>query len=219
MRTEIIEIPVSLRTEKTKGARKRLRAEGKVPAVIYGRGVQANLDVAVEERIFHRTIPPTAWYSTPMKLVVQDPAYRDFSPTVMLTEVQHDLTTGRVVAADFHVVSAEEKVRTRVPVVHVGESPGVKMGGILEHLIHEVVIEALVTDIPTTIKVDVSALDIGERIRVTDLPALPGVEIVDAPDEVILLVAAPRAVEEVAPAPAEGAVVEEVAEPERVEEE
>ena len=110
MRAEMVEVPVVLRTEKTKGTVRRLRKAGKVPAVIYGREVEENLAVTVEENVFHRTVPPSAWYTTPLKLIVDDPAFKDFSPTVMLAEVKQDILTGRVISADFHVVSAGEKV-------------------------------------------------------------------------------------------------------------
>ncbi len=213
MRAAMVEVSVALRTEKTKGTVKRLRKAGKVPAVVYGRELEENLSVTVEENVFHRAVPPSAWYTTPLKLSVQDPAFKDFTPTVMLAEVKQDILTGRVISADFHVVSAGEKVHARIPVSLTGESPGVKKGGVLEHLMHEVHVESLVTDIPTEIEVDISDMDIGERFRVEDLPEMSGVVFLDPLEEVVVLIAAPRVAEEVEAGPG-ATVVAEVEEPE-----
>ncbi len=215
MRAAPVEVPVSLRPRTNKGGRKQLRASGKVPAVIYGRGLAENLLVAVEERFFLHELPETAWHATPMKLVVQDPGYADFTPTVVAGEVQRNIVTGHLLSVDFHVVSAEEKVHVQVPVVHVGESPGVRRGGILEHLVHEVTVASTLADLPEQFEVDLSTLALGDRVRASDLAVPPGVELLEAPEEVILLIAAPRTeVEEAAPA-AEGAVVAETPQPER----
>ena len=119
----------------------------------------------------------------------------------MLAEVKTDILTGHVISADFHVVSATEKVHARIPVVLRGESPGVKLGGVLEHLMHEVHVDSLVTDIPTEIVVDISDMDIGERFRVEDLPELSGVVFMDPAEEVIVLIASPRVAEVVEEGP------------------
>ncbi len=100
MRTEIRELPVTIRTETGKGARKQLRANGRIPAIVYGRQLEQNVSVAVEERTFKRTLPESGWYSIPLKLVVQDPAHQEFTPTVMITEVQHDLAPGTLIAPE-----------------------------------------------------------------------------------------------------------------------
>lgn len=194
-----------------------MRVAGVVPAVIYGRGVEENVEVAVQERAFVRAIPERAWYSTPVKLTVEGAAAEGFSPTVMIAEVQRDIVSGHLVSIDFHVVSAEETLRTQVPVVHVGDSPGVRRGGILEHLTHEVTVESKLADIPERLEVDISHLDIGERFRVSDLEAPEGVTILGAPGEVILLIAAPRVEAEAEAAPT--GVVEEVPQPKRIGEE
>lgn len=99
---------------------------------------------------------------------------------------------------DFVTVSLTEKVRADVNVQFVGEAEGVKEGGILSTAQNTVSIQALPTEIPTAIELDVSALGVGDSLRVADLPQIEGVEYLDDPDSVLASVTLPRAeVEEV----------------------
>ena len=209
MSPKLREAPVTLRAKSTKGERKRLRRAGLIPAVIYGRDVE-NLLVTVAESLFTRTLRESAWHSTPLKLVLQD---SDFSPTAMVGEVQRNIVTQRLISVDFHVVSMEEKVRAEVPVHHVGQHLAVAKGGIVERLSREVMVEALPSDLPRRLEVDISGLDIGDHVKVKDLRLPPGVRVLDSPDETVLTIAAPakpaaEAVEK------EAAVVAETAQPE-----
>ncbi len=187
MSPKLQEAPVTLRTKSTKGERKRLRQAGLIPAVIYGRDVESLL-VTVEESFFTRTLRGRAWHSTPLKLVLQD---SDFSPTAMVGEVQRNIVTQRLISVDFHVVSMEEKVRAEIPVHHVGQHLAVAKGGIVERLAHEVMVEALPSDLPGRLEVDISGLDIGDHVKVKDLRLPPGVRVLDSPDETVLTIAAP----------------------------
>ncbi len=220
MRGAQIELTAAVRPEIGKSASRRLRRQGMVPAVVYGRGREP-VAVAVEEAALRRALPEPSWHSTVIRLRIaglpdRTGAEEDSEPTVMIKEVQRDLVRRCLLSMDFHRISLRESIHTQVPVVAVGQSPGVKVGGILEHLAHEVVVECLPTDIPDHLEADISQLEIGHSLRVRDLPAPPGVKIVASPDDVVLVVAPPARVEEVAPvvAPEEAAVVEERAEPE-----
>jgi large subunit ribosomal protein L25 len=137
-------------------------------------------------------------------------------PTVMIKEVQRNLAPRELISIDFRRTSMEERVHATVPVIHIGESPGVKHGGILEHIVREIPVECLPADIPDHLEADVAQLEIGESFRVRELAAPEGVTILAPEDEVVVLVAPPVTVEEVAPEapPEEGAVVPEVEQPE-----
>lgn len=215
MRAEQVELSVSVRTEVGKTASRRLRASGKIPGVVYGRGHEA-IPVAVEEALFASAVPETHWFSRLINLRIEGAKKRDAQPTVMIKEVQRDLVGRRLLSVDFRRVSLAEAVQTQVRVVVVGESPGIKRGGILEHLTHEVTVECLPTEVPDHLEVDVSAADIGDSLRVRDVRLPEGVKMASPEDEVLVVVAPPARVEEVAPTPAEEerAVVEEVEEPE-----
>jgi large subunit ribosomal protein L25 len=116
---------------------------------------------------------------------------------------------------DFLVVRADAKITLTVPVRVVGESPGVKLGGVLEHHLWELQVECLPTDVPDAIDADISTLEeIGTSLKVADLPVPGGVTILTAPEESVVAVQQPQApvVEEAAEAVEGEAVEGEVAE-------
>ncbi len=214
MRAEQVELAARVRSEVGKQAAKRLRAGGEIPAVIYGRGQDAQ-PIALQAAAFKAAIPEGAWYSTLVKLRIEGAKGTGASPNAMIKEVQCDIVRRRVLSVDFQRVSLRETVHTTVPVVHVGESRGVRQGGVLEHLIHEVAVECLPTQLPEHLEADITGMEIGDSLRVRDLAAPPGVKIVTDPEEVLIVIAPPVRLEEVAPVQAApGAVVEEVQEPE-----
>lgn len=214
MRAEQVELAARVRSEVGKQAAKRLRAGGEIPAVVYGRGQDAQ-PIALEAAAFSAAIPEGAWYSTLVKLRIEGAKGAGASANAMVKEVQCDIVRRRVLSVDFQRVSLRETVHTTVPVVHVGESRGVRQGGVLEHLIHEVAVECLPTQLPEHLEADITRMEIGDSLRVRDLAAPPGVKIVTDPEEVLIVIAPPVRLEEVAPAEAvPGAVVEEVEEPE-----
>lgn len=203
------EVSVVRRAPTSKGGRKRLRASGRVPAVIYGRGLDPIL-VAVEESLFTRLLPEPVWYTTPLKLVVEG---ESFSPTVMIAEVKRDLITRSILSADFHAVSMDETVHARVPLHVTGQLPVGAKGGIIERPAHDLSVEALPGDLPDHIEVDISNLAIGDTLRVSDLALPKGVKALDNPEEVVLVVSPPAKPVEAAVEAGEGVVVE-TAEPE-----
>ncbi|MFB3880002.1 MAG: 50S ribosomal protein L25 [Armatimonadota bacterium] len=216
MRAEQVEIPVAVRSEVGKIASRHLRAKGMIPAVLYGRGAEP-VPLAVERSAFSKALSPSAWYHTLISLKVEGADAGQERPTVMIAEVQRDLIGRRVISVDFRRISLSEKIHTHVPVRHIGDSPGVKKGGIVDQVTHEVMVECLPTEMPDRLEVDISGLEIGDSVRVRDIVAVPGVRILAAEDDAVIVISAPVKAEEVAPAPAaEGALVEETPEPEVV---
>jgi len=218
VRSRQVELPVKARSEVGKRAAKRLRAIGQIPAVVYGRDMQS-LPVSVDAVTFSRVVRETAWFSTLLRLRIEGAELDDPTPSVMIAEVQRDPVRQRLLSVDFHRVSLQEKVHAVVPVVHIKQSPGVKRGGILEHITHEVMVECLPTDIPDHLEADISSLEIGDVLRVSNLTAPAGVRILSPADEIVIVVAPPVKLAEAAPAVAvEGAVVAEREEPELIRE-
>ena len=220
MRVEQVELSVSMRSEVGKTAARRLRAAGKIPGVIYGRG-EENVPIAVDGALFATSLPVSGWRSTVIQLHIEGAGEEDSLSTVMIKEVQRDLVQRRVLNVDFHRISLREAVRAQIPVIAVGESPGVKIGGILEHITHEVTVECMPADMPDRIDADISGTNIGSTVRVRDLTPPDGVRVIASEDDVLLVVAPPVRVEELEPVVEveEGAVVEEGLEPEVVGEE
>ncbi len=199
MRTRVVEIEATVRSDVGKSAARRLRAGGQVPAVIYARGREP-MPITVDESRFRRAVPEASWYSTPLRVALRGAAGGDASPTAMVAEVQRDRIRDRILSIDFHAISLDEPVRVGVPVRVIGESAAVKRGGIVEVLMHEVPVEALPTEIPEHLDVDVTNAEFHDHLRVSDLVVPPGVKVLASPDEAVLVVAPPAKPEEEAPA-------------------
>jgi large subunit ribosomal protein L25 len=215
MRTHQVALPATVRSSTGTRAARRVRSSGQIPAVVYGRGAES-VPLALDAATFLHAMPEANWYSTVITLRIEGAESDDSEPTVMIKEVQRDLVRRRLLSIDFQRISLQEKVHAQVPIIALGQSPGVKQGGILEHIVHEVTLESLPSDIPDHLEADISNLEIGDALRVGDLAVPSRVTVLASEDEVVLVIAPPLREEEVAPAPAEeeGAVVEEVEEPE-----
>ncbi|MBN1646839.1 MAG: 50S ribosomal protein L25 [Spirochaetales bacterium] len=192
-------LSVEDRKELKKGAAGRLRRQGKIPAVIYGRNepVSIIVDGKEFEHKFHNVSE-----STIIKLEMGSKSW-----DVLVKDFQDDPFKGRINHIDFYEIERGKVLRTRVPIHTAGSPVGVREGGILEVLSHELEIECLPKDLPEEITVDVSALIIGNSIHVGDIQAPDGVKILTSNEQVIALVAAK--VEEVAaPVAGEGEAAE-----------
>lgn len=180
-----------------RGAVKKLRASGRVPATIYGRQAKPqNLEVGFDD------ITDLLHHSVSENLLVDLSVENDARAKrlALVQEVQHHPLDGKVLHVDFHEVAENEKVTVSVPVETTGEPVGVKTGGgTLEHILHKLKVRCLPKDLPEQITVDVTALEIGKSLHIGDITAPAGVEILGEKTRTVVAVAAPRAEEEVAP--------------------
>jgi len=207
---EQLELKATKRAESGKVATKKLRAAGLVPAVLYGKG-QPTLLLVVEEKSFLHSFREASYFSTLLKLNIEDGEAEEPAPSVMIKEVQRHPTSDRILNIDFHRVSLTEEIAASVPLIHVGEPPGLREGGILEQLAHEIPVLCLPTNLPDHLEIDISQLEIGDALHVRDLTPPPGVTITASQDEVVIILAPPVKLEEVA---AEPTAEEAPAEPE-----
>lgn len=185
-----------------KGVARKLRATGRVPAVLYGGGMDP-VPLSVDSRELYHLMHTGAGANVLIDLVVDGKKH-----LALPREIQRDHIRGTYVHVDFLAVRADEQITVSVPVRVVGESPGVKAGGVIEHHLWELQVECLPTDVPEAIEADVSALEIGMSLKVADLTPPPGSRILTASDESVLAVLQPQArvelEEEAAAAAAEG---------------
>ncbi len=186
-----------------KGRARRLRRDGLVPAVLYGEAGENRL-LAIEAKqldAIHRTAGRGSFL---IELEVEgDTGDRSLA---LMREVQHHPTRGDILHVDLQHISLKKKIHLTVPVVLSGEPVGVKTsGGVLELLIREVEVECLPGDIPTELRVDVSGLDVGDSLHISDV-MIPAVTILTALDTAVATVARPTVVAE--ETPAEGEEVE-----------
>lgn len=185
-----------------KGAARSLRRQGELPAVIYRAGTSEPIRIPKAE--FIKILKQTKGENVLVNL-----QFPEGNRLAIIKDYQLDPVTGDLLHTDFQEVLLTETVRVTVKVLTKGMPKGVKeQGGILQHTLRELEIEALPDRIPGHIEVDVSELAVGQSIHVSDLKLEEGIKILTDPEEVVATVTAPAA-EEVAPAPAA-----EVAEPE-----
>src|SRR5436190_6904282 len=168
---------------------RKLRAGGRVPAVIYGRQTPPkNLEVGLREieDLIHHSVSETIL----VDLAVEGEGKS--GQLALVQEVQHHPLSGKVLHVDFHEVAENEKVTVTVPVETTGEATGVKTGGgVLEHVLFKIKIRALPRELPEVITVDVTSLEIGQSIHLGEVPLPPGVEVVGEKKFPVISVAAP----------------------------
>ncbi|HEX6938440.1 MAG TPA: 50S ribosomal protein L25/general stress protein Ctc [Longimicrobiales bacterium] len=174
------------REERGKGAARRLRAAGRVPAVVYGHGEDArplSVDAHELERLFSRI----SVENTLIQLEIDgQPGAR-----VLVREVQTHPYRPEVLHVDFYQVHAGERLTVGVPLHLVGTPEGVKMGGVLDQTLHEIEVRCLPDRIPEAIEVDVSGLAVGDSLHIRDVALPEGVELHDDADRTICSVGAP----------------------------
>jgi len=168
---------------------KRLRAQGRVPAVIYGRQAKPqNLEVKRKdlEDLIHHSVTENLLVDL---VVDKDPRPKRLA---LVQEVQHHALSGQVLHVDLHEVLENEQVTVMVPVETVGEATGVKnSGGVLEHVLFKVKVRALPKDLPEVIRLDVSNLEIGQSIHIGDIKTEAGIEVLGDKNISVISVAAP----------------------------
>lgn len=205
-----IVVAAERRTESGKNVNRRLRAKGMIPGVLYGAAKQA-IPVSVSPKEITAILRSASGENTLFDLDVQGSKRK-----VILKEFQLEPVKGSLLHADFYEVALDKLLEVKVHVELKGTPVGVKVqGGILDFVTRELEVECLPTDIPERIEVDVTGLELGKHVRVSELALPAKVKVLTEPDVVIAHVVAPRAEEAPAAAaeaaPAEG---EAAAEPE-----
>ncbi|MGH8444066.1 MAG: 50S ribosomal protein L25/general stress protein Ctc [Solimonas sp.] len=194
------------RNDQGKGASRRLRREGKVPAIVYG-GKDQPVSLAVSGNEMFKHLKVEAFYSHLLTLKVGAEAQQ-----VVLKDLQRHPVSGYAIHVDFQRVLADKLLRMHVPLHFKGAdiAPGVKTGqGMVEHQLNQVEVECLPKDLPEFIEVDLSALNVNESVHLTQLKLPEGVTLVQLKhgnDQSVASVHLPRAaVEEEVPTEAPAA--------------
>jgi large subunit ribosomal protein L25 len=201
---QTVNLRAQSRATKGKGAARSLRRAGVVPAVIYGHGREPE-SVQVEAPALGRLLLGISASST-----IVDVTIDDREPVrALIREIQrHPLRAENILHLDLYEVRADQPVTVEVPVHLTGTSEGVRNhGGVLDQILYSLSLRVLPGDIPASIDVDVTHLDIGQSIHVSDISVASGTIENDA-GQTICVVQAPRAEEAAAGAPAEAASTE-----------
>lgn len=195
-------LKAELREEKGKEKSKKIRFFGNIPGIVYGRGMD-NVMVKIPEIEVSKALKTHAGANIVINLNID--GYKDKEVTVMISEIQRDVFQKKILHVDFHKISLDEKVEVSVPVKLIGDAIGIKEGGVLDHVMWEVEIEALPMQIPKELELDISAMAIGDSLQVKDIKFPEGVTPKADLDEAVVIIHHPKA-EEVAAvaAPVEG---------------
>jgi large subunit ribosomal protein L25 len=194
------------RTPGNKNDARRVRREGKVPAVLYGAG-QDSLSLSLDPRQVSRILHSATGHNTIFDLALEGGE----RAKAMIVDWQYEPIKGALLHIDLKRIAMDQKLKVAVPVLLKGEAAGVKQqGGILEQMLREVEVECLPADIPSSIEVDVSELVFGKVLRVSDLPQSDKVRFLTDVNQPVAHITSVK--EEVAPT-AEVAAAEAVAAP------
>lgn len=194
-----------------KGSRtaNRLRRTGKIPAILYGHGMKP-LSLEVDGKELHRVLHTKAGENVIISLKVQGENLKE--STCLIKAIQHNPITDEIQHLDLTVISLTEKIEVKVPLVvkNTEEAVGVKEGGVLDVVHHEIEIECLPTQIPEKFEVDVKKMKIGDYIHIKDLVIPQGIVCKLDQDEVVIALHAQKKEEEVAAeeAPTQPEVIE-----------
>jgi large subunit ribosomal protein L25 len=180
---------------------RRLRKQGMIPGVLYGRG-QTPHTICVPERHLRRALTGAHGLHTILDVVLDGQKTTHAS---IVKDYQLDAVRGRIIHIDLQEVRLDQPITAQVVVELVGEPAGVKEGGVLSQVAREINVEALPMEVPDRLELDVSDMAIGDTLRLSDLPVREGVRFLDDPDETVLAtVTMPTRVVEPEPEEVEG---------------
>jgi large subunit ribosomal protein L25 len=179
-----------------KGVARKLRAAGRIPGVCYGKG-EASVPISLDPRALRRLLERSeAGLNTLINLAVEGGGAFD-GKMVLVRELQKDPVEGSYLHADFLAVDVQHSIEVSVPIHITGRAQGVELGGILDQALRELDLECLPLAIPSEILVDVSELDVGQSLHVSDIALPEGVTLRSDPGLSVVSVVAPAKVEEV----------------------
>jgi len=189
---ENINLEAQIRQIGSKGLKNNYRKNGFIPAIVYGAKEKSTpLWIKGNDflKLFHSGIAE--------KNILINLKIEKENKVVLIKEIQRDVVSLKPIHIDFHAISLKEKVEIEIPVYLKGDAPGVKSGGgVLQHFLREIKVRCLPKDIPQSINVDISNLNINESIRVKDLKIQKNLEILVEPNTIIVNITPVTKVEE-----------------------
>lgn len=183
---ERFQLEAEAREETGKNVARKIRREGKIPGVVYGRE-RSPQPLIVDPLKLKGKLDANAI----VDLIIKDDEGEDSTETVMIKDYQKHVIKNELLHVDFHHISMDETITVTIPIETVGKAFGVQEGGVLQQLMREVEIECLPTDIPDKFELDITELDVGDSLQVSDLEIGDEIELVSSLDDVIVTVVTP----------------------------
>ncbi len=180
MAGERVKLTVSERTKLGSAESRRLRRQGLIPGVLYGRTTP--VAIAVGERDLRSALTGSAGSHVVLDVAIDGGSEH----SAILKDFQRDKVRGSITHVDLQEVRLDQPIQTAVVVTLVGEAKGTREGGILQQVTTEVNVEALPLEIPQHLEADVSELGIGDTLRLAEVAIPEGVKLLDDPDEVVI---------------------------------
>ncbi len=202
---------IKAQTRKTTGKNSalRMREQGSIPAVLYGHNLPS-MALSISMTDFNSILKPAAHVTgehTLHKLSIVD-RQDILEQDIMIKEIQRDPVSQKILHVDLYAVQMDEKIVVPVRINIIGKAPGVQRGGILQQILREIEVKCFPADIPQAFEVDVSNLDIGQSLHISDIAIPDTVELHEDPNAPLVSVIAPTVIKE--EVPAEAAAVAEV---------
>ena len=182
MAGERIRLEVKERARRGTSDSRRLRRDGLVPGVLYGRGKPPHA-ICIPERELRRVLTGDHGLHAILDVVLEGQKSTHAS---ILKDFQQDSIRGRIIHVDLQEVRLDQPIHAQVVVELVGEPAGVTEGGVLSQVVREITVEALPMEVPDRIELDVSGMQIGDTLRLADLDTREGVTYLDDPEETVL---------------------------------
>jgi large subunit ribosomal protein L25 len=163
------------------GRLNQMRREGWLPSVIYGRGTE-NKNLKVDAKTFAEVIAHSSSENIVVNLEVEGEGTR----LAFLQAIQHDPISGAALHADFLAIDSKTEITAHIPAHLNGEAPGVKSGGVIEQYVHAIEITCLPDDLPETIEIDISGLQLGDSLHIGEIQYPKGVKPTHTADVVLV---------------------------------
>lgn len=197
-----------------KNASRRIRREGMVPAILYGKS-GANVPLTLKKKDVFEILKSETGENTVFRV-----SFDTETRNTMIKELQSDPVTDEILHADLIHIAMDEAIRISVPVISVGEAVGIKgEGGFVDFITREVEIECLPKDIPEHVEIDISGLHLNQSLKVKDVVPPEGVKLISDPSTILIVIEAPTKEEEIVVEEEEEEVISEEEEPEVIKKE
>jgi large subunit ribosomal protein L25 len=194
---ELIELKTNIRTATGNGPARVLRQAGQIPAVFYGPGIESVL-LSVNISDIDKVLKKGRIGQALLNLVIQNNGETS-AKTVMVKELQLHPVSRNFLHIDFYEVAMDRKIMVNVPVTTTGKAKGVEVGGILQIVRRELEVQCLPLDVPESIEIDITDLDIGDSIHVGDISLQSEIEFLGGENITIVTIVTPKIEEEEEP--------------------
>jgi large subunit ribosomal protein L25 len=191
---ELIELKTNIRTTTGNGPARRLRQKGLIPAVLYGPGTESVL-LSVNIRDIDMILKKGRIGQALLNLVIPNNGETS-TKTVMVKELQLHPVSRNFLHIDFYEVAMDRKIMVNIPVTTTGKAKGVENGGILQIIRRELEVQCFPLDVPESIEIDITDLDIGDSIHLGDISRQSKIEFLDDDNFTVVTIVSPKVEEE-----------------------